>query len=232
MNAPSDDRAAAARLALFDLDHTLLSGDSDALWCEFLMDEGVLARAQFEARNAEMATRYQAGSVTPHEFCEFYVGTLAGRSPAEWQPMCERFVRGVVLPRIPASAHALVEQHRARGERLVLTTATNRLLTEATARHLRIETLIATEVEVLGGICTGRTAGLLNMREGKVTRLLEWLAVQGQGAGALHDATFYSDSVNDLPLLAAVGTPVAVDPDARLLPHALAQRWQVLTLER
>ena len=232
MTAPSDDRTAVPRLALFDLDHTLLSGDSDALWCEFLMDEGLLARAEFEARNADMARRYQQGSVTPREFCEFYVGTLQGRSPAEWQPLCERFVRSVVVPRIPASAHALVDQHRARGERLVLTTATNRQLTEATARHLRIDTLIATEVEVVNGVCTGRTAGTLNMREGKVTRLVEWLAAQGQGALALRDATFYSDSVNDLPLLAAAGTPVAVDPDARLRAHALAQGWSVLALQR
>ncbi len=232
MSGLRGDTAATPLLALFDLDHTLLSGDSDALWCEFLMTEGVLARAAFEARNAEMARRYEEGSVAAREFCNFHVGTLAGRSPAEWQPVCERFVRSWVLPRIPASAQALVEQHRARGEQLVLTTATNRLLTEATARHLGIDTLIATEVEVVGGVCTGRTAGLLNMREGKVTRLVEWLATQEQGVAALRHATFYSDSINDLPLLAAVGTPVAVDPDARLHAQALAQGWRVLTLER
>ena len=232
MSGLRGDPAATPLLALFDLDHTLLSGDSDALWCEFLMDEGVLPRAMFEARNAEMARRYQAGSVAPREFCDFYVGTLAGRSLAEWRPVCERFVRSRVLQRIPASAHALVERHRARGERLVLTTATNRLLTEATARHLCIDTLIATEVEVVAGVCTGRTARTLNMREGKVTRLVEWLAAQGQGGAALRDATFYSDSINDLPLLAAVGTPVAVDPDAGLHAHALAQGWRVLALVR
>ena len=220
------------RLALFDLDHTLLSGDSDMLWCEFLMSEGLLPRAEFEPRNAEMAGHYADGSVTPQAFCAFYAGTLAGRSPLEWRPWCERFVREAVLPRIPASALALVDAHRTRGDRLVLTTATNRLLTAPTAVHLGIGDLIATEVEVVGGVCTGRTDGTLNMREGKVERLRAWLAVEGLAAAALAQAVFYSDSLNDLPLLTAVGTPVAVDPDPQLRAHAVARGWVVLTLAR
>ena len=222
----------SAALALFDLDHTLLSGDSDVLWCEFLMDEEVLDRAEFGARNAEMARRYAEGSVTALDFCNFYVSTLAGRSPSAWQPICERFVATAVLPRIPASARALVESHRERGDRLVMTTATNRLLTEATARHLRIDTLIATEVEVANDVCTGRPAGVPNMRDGKVTRLHAWLAAQGVPTTALATATFYSDSINDLPLLQAVGVPIVVDPDTRLRAHALAAHWPILELAR
>ena len=221
------------RLALFDLDHTLLTGDSDVLWCEFLMDAGLLDRAEFQPRNDDMARRYADGSVTAQAFCEFYVSTLAGRTLAEWRPWCERFLNEVVAPRIPASARTLVESHRARGDRLVMTTATNRVLTELTAQHLRIDDLLATEVEVVDGRCTGRTSGVLNMRDGKVTRLTEWLAAQGlRPNDELPRALFYSDSINDLPLLRAVGEPIAVDPDARLSSEAASSGWQVLKLPR
>jgi HAD superfamily hydrolase (TIGR01490 family) len=220
------------RLALFDLDHTLLTGDSDVLWCEFLMDEGVLERAGFEPRNADMARRYADASVSAQAFCEFYVSTLAGRSPAQWQPWCARFLRDVVAPRIPASARALVDDHRRRGDRLVLTTATNRVITEMTAAHLGIGELIATEVAVRDGVCTGQTSGTLNMRDGKVARLQDWLHARGLAPALLAEATFYSDSSNDLPLLQAVAEPVAVDPDDRLRAHAESAGWRLLELAR
>lgn len=220
------------KLALFDLDHTLLSGDSDVLWCEFLMRQGVLDRAAFEPRNADMARRYADASVSVQDFCDFYVGTLAGRSPAQWQPLCDQFLIEVIAPRIPASAHALVDEHRQQGHTLVLTTATNRVITGMTAKYLGIDHLIATEVELEGGVCTGRTSGTLNMREGKVTRLRDWLAEHGLPATLLAQATLYSDSSNDLPLLGAVAEPVVVDADARLLAHARAAGWKVLNLPR
>ena len=220
------------RLALFDLDHTLLSGDSDVLWCEFLMDEGLLDRAGFEPLNADMARRYAEASVSAQDFCDFYVSTLAGRTLEQWRPICQRFLDEVIAPRIPASAHALVETHRARGDRLVLTTATNRVLTELTAQHLRIADLLATEVEVAGGICTGRTRGVLNMRDGKVARLQAWLAEQSLAPALLATAVFYSDSSNDLPLLLAVGEAVVVDPDPALRRHARSAGWSVLELAR
>jgi len=220
------------KLALFDLDHTLLTGDSDVLWCEFLMDRGVLDRAAFQPRNDAMAQRYREGSVSAEAFCDFYVSTLAGRSLADWRVVCEDFLREVVAPRIPPSARELVEAHRGLGHRLVMTTATNRVLTELTARHLRIDTLLATEVEVVDGRCTGRTRGVLNMREGKVARLHSWLHEQGVAADALREAVFYSDSINDLPLLQAVGEPIVVDPDARLRAHAAAVGWPMVELPR
>ncbi len=202
------------------------------LWCEFLMDMGLLDRTEFEPRNDEMARRYADGSISVQAFCDFYVATLAGRTLAEWQPWCERFLDELIVPKIPASARALVESHRVRGDRLVMTTATNRVLTELTAKHLRIEDLLATEVELVGGRCTGRAGGVLNMREGKVTRLRTWLNEQGLPADALAWATFYSDSSNDLPLLQAVGNPVVVDPDVRLRAHALTAGWPVMELRR
>lgn len=218
------------RLALFDLDHTLLDGDSDVLWCAFLMDAGVLDRADFAARNAAMEAAYRSGDVTPQAFSAFYVSTLAGRSPAGWEPLRQAFLQQQIAPRICAAAHALVARHRDAGDLLVLTTATNRFLTELTAAHLGIEHLLATECELAGDGCfSGRPTGVLNMREGKVTRLHTWLAARGETL-ADFDSTAYSDSINDLPLLCAVNTAVTVNADARLSAEAAARGWPALQL--
>jgi HAD superfamily hydrolase (TIGR01490 family) len=216
-------------LALFDLDHTLLDGDSDVLWCAFLMDEGVLDRADFEARNADMEARYKAGTVGVAEFADFYVGTLAGRTPAEWEPLRARFLERVVVPCIRPGAPQLVRRHLDAGDLVAMTTATNRFITELTARHFGIPHLLATEPELVDGRFSGRTAGVLNMRQGKVRRLEAWLSERGLQPGDLH-STAYSDSINDLPLLEAVDVPVAVHPDARLAPIARERGWAVLSL--
>jgi HAD superfamily hydrolase (TIGR01490 family) len=222
------------RLALFDLDGTLLDGDTDELWCEFLMAEGFLERAGFAARNRSIADRYAAGAIAPAEFCAFYASTLAGRTPAQWAPLRERFVALVIAPRLGTAAHELVARHRNAGERVVLTTATNRFLTAPIADRLGIAAsdLIATELQLEGGRFSGRNSGILNMREGKVERIEGWLAEQAIAPGALAEAVFYSDSANDLPLLRAVGRPVAVDPDSRLRAEAEKAGWTILRLAR
>ncbi|MBX3605315.1 MAG: HAD family hydrolase [Piscinibacter sp.] len=219
-------------LALFDLDHTLLSGDSDVLWCEFLIRHGQVP-ADWRERNAHMEAGYRSGTVSVAAFSDFYASLLAGHDAAFWAPWRERFLHDEVLPRIPPAARALVARHRDAGHRLVLTTATNRLIAEPTAAALGFAQLIATELEQSGGRYTGRTTGTLNMREGKVARLQAWLAALGEDATqALAQAHAYSDSANDLPLLQAVGFPVAVDPDERLLAHAQVHAWPVLRLPR
>ena len=219
-------------LTLFDLDHTLLEGDSDVLWCEFLMGRGILDRAEFEPRNRRMERDYNAGTVSPLVFCEFYVATLQGRSHAEWEPLRREYLETVIAPRIGPVAHDLVARHRDAGDLVVLSTATNRFLTELTAAHLGIANLIATECEIgEDRRFTGRVAGTLNMREGKVARLHEWLALQRI---ELHecDSTLYSDSINDLPLLQAVRRPIAVNPDIRLATEAADRGWAVLHLHK
>ncbi|MBN8492178.1 MAG: HAD family hydrolase [Burkholderiales bacterium] len=218
------------RLALFDLDHTLLDGDSDQLWCEFLMDRGVLPRDPFEAQNRQMARDYAAGAVSAQAFCDFYIGTLAGRSAAEWQALRAEFMDTRVAPRIGARARALVDKHREAGDRLVLTTATCRFLSELSAQVLGFADLIATECEIdAAGRFTGRSQGVLNMREGKVLRLHDWLAAQ-RLALADCETLLYSDSINDLPLLSAVQRAVAVNPDAKLAAVAAERGWPVIEL--
>lgn len=219
----------AGRLVLFDLDHTLLSGDSDVLWCEFLMAQGVLKRADFAQRNADMDARYRAGVVGAQEFADFYVGTLAGRSPEQWEDLRREFMATQIASRIPAAALELVKRHQEAGDLAVMTTATNRFITELTAQHFGIPHLLATEPEQRDGVFTGRCSGTLNMRAGKVERLHQWLAGRGQALGDF-DSVAYSDSINDLPLLEAVDEPVVVDPDARLAVLAGERGWRVLRI--
>jgi HAD superfamily hydrolase (TIGR01490 family) len=229
--AYEEDWVSKPRLACFDLDHTLLSGDSDVLWCEYLIDTGHLDRDTFQAKNADMEVQYKAGSVAMDEFANFYVGTLTGFTPAHWEPVRQAFLRECIIPRLPADAVNLVQHHRQAGDELVLTTATNRFITELTARHLGFKHLIATEPEIVGGNFSGKTIEVLNMREGKVARLAAWLASRGQSLGDF-DSAAYSDSINDLPLLKAVNRAVAVDPDARLEAEAQTRGWTVLRLAR
>lgn len=219
------------KLTLFDLDHTLLSGDSDVLWCDFLIDQGVLEREKFAAGNARLEARYKAGTVGLEELANFYVGTLAGRTPEDWEPLRQTFLAAIIVPRIGRAAIELVNRHLDAGDLVVMTTATNRFITELTAIYLRIEHLIATEPEMRKGVFTGGTTGTLNMREGKVVRLHEFLSACGHPLKNFK-STAYSDSINDLPLLQTVNRPVAVDPDARLRAKALTRGWKIMELAR
>jgi HAD superfamily hydrolase (TIGR01490 family) len=223
------------KLALFDLDGTLLDGDTDELWCAFLIDEGILDRATFEPRNRDVVTRYKAGSIGPAEFCAFYASTLAGRTAQAWAAQRARFVETWVLPCIGAAARALVARHRDLGEKVLLTTATNRFLTEPIAESLGFadDELIATELETRDGAFTGTNAGVLNMREGKVTRLEAWLRARGEDVdAAIGEASFFSDSANDLPLLCAVASAFVVDPDPILRREAEERGWPILARPR
>ncbi|MES2958435.1 MAG: HAD family hydrolase [Pseudomonadota bacterium] len=219
------------QLALFDLDHTLLSGDSDVLWCDFLIEQGVLD-ADMRQRGQDMADRYRAGTVMPKAYCDFHAATLAGHDAVSLQPLRQRFLHDWIRPRIPTDARALLERHRTAGDTLVLTTATNRAVSELTAADLGVDHYLCTELEQIDGRFTGRTTGVLNIRTGKVDRLRQWLASLGQPERVLADASFYSDSINDLALLSAVRRPVVVDPDPRLESTALWKGWTVLRLNR
>jgi len=218
-------------LTLFDLDHTLLNGDSDQLWCAFLIEAGLLP-VRWRESAIDTAARYTAGTISPPDYCGFFAGMLAGFAPSDLLPIRERFLQEVVRPLIPDGARALLARHRQAGDLLVLTTATNRIVSELTAADLGVDHYLCTELEVVDGRLSGRTRGTANMGTGKLARLREWLEANGEAAGTLKQAVFYSDSINDLSLLSVVGRPVVVDPDPRLEATALRKRWTVMRLHR
>jgi HAD superfamily hydrolase (TIGR01490 family) len=217
------------QLALFDLDGTLIHGDSDTLWCRFLADCGEIDADQ-AARCAWVAEHYANGTVVPEEYCLAQAALLAGRSLESLQPLRQRFLTEVIRPRIPHAARELLARHRADGDTLLLTTATNRIVSGLTAADLGVDAHLCTELEWVDGRCTGRLDGGPHMRAGKLARIRAWLAMRGEGEATLRRASFYSDSINDLALLSAVGRPVVVDPDPRLAATAMRKGWSVLRL--
>ncbi|MFO1324095.1 MAG: HAD family hydrolase [Burkholderiales bacterium] len=217
-------------LALFDLDHTLLPHDTDEQWTEFLLEHGKLDRAAFDAANRDLVSRYQRGEAGAIEFTEFYLSTLIPFGVDELTALHAAFMRERILPAIPVAARDLISKHRRLGHLLVLTTATSRFLTGPVARELGFEHHIATEPEIKDGRYTGRVTGTPNMREGKVERLLEWLAARDLSMSDFRESWFYSDSQNDLPLLSHVTHPVAVNPDPVLAAHARHKGWPQITI--
>ena len=218
------------QLACFDLDNTLLATDSDHEWGQFLIDLGVRDRARHTAANDRFYADYQAGTLDIEAFLAYQLAPLAEHSLEQLDAWHRQFMRERILPRVARSARKLVQQHREAGHTLVIVTATNAFVTAPIAREFGIEHLIATEPEQLDGRYTGRYAGVPSFREGKVTRLEQWLALQGQGLDTLAESWFYSDSRNDLPLLERVTHPVAVDPDPALEAVAHQRRWPVISL--
>lgn len=216
-------------LALFDLDNTLLAGDSDHAWTEFLIGRGVVDGEAYRSRNDRFYAQYKAGTLDIHEFLRFQLAPLAAYEPERLEAWHAEFMAECIRPMISVQARALVEEHRGRGDTLVIITATNDFVTAPIAAEFGVGHLIATRAERDGGRYTGRVEGVPCFREGKVARLLEWLSERGD---TLAGSFFYSDSHNDLPLLTQVEHPVAVDPDARLRAHAQAQGWPILHLHR
>ncbi len=217
-------------LALFDLDNTLLSGDSDFEWSQFLVEEGVLDRELFEAKNLAFYEQYKAGTLNIGEFLDFQLKPLSRHARKVLDDWHEEFMRRKVRPMMGAKARDLVSKHQAAGDVCVIVTATNSFVTAPIAREFGVEHLIATDPEQKNGEFTGRVAGVPSFREGKVLRMESWLAERGWNWESFGTTWFYSDSLNDLPLLAKVKRPVAVDPDATLRAHAEKQGWTVISL--
>jgi HAD superfamily hydrolase (TIGR01490 family) len=212
-------------LALFDLDHTLLTLDSDEAWVEFLIDQGTLDRAEFERTNHDLVARYRAGEATSIEFTHFYLSTLVGRDPADLAAWHAKYLERKIRPAISKAARDLLAHHREKAHLMVLTTATGRFIAAPIARELEFDDFIATEPEMKDGRYTGRVAGTPNLRDGKVTRLEAWLAERGLALDGFRQSWFYSDSVNDLPLLMRVTHPVAVNADPPLTALARMKNW-------
>lgn len=224
------EKEAMLRLVLFDLDNTLLGGDSDFEWAQFLIEQGVLDREVYEARNQAFYEQYKAGTLDIHEFLDFQLKPLSRHSRAQLDAWHAQFMRDKIRPLILPKARELVARHAAKADLMAIITATNSFVTRPIAREFGIDNLIATEPEEVDGAFTGRAAGVPSFREGKVTRLESWLNDRGLAWQGLSESWFYSDSLNDLPLLQRVSRPVAVDPDATLRLHAEKYGWPVISL--
>lgn len=218
------------KLALFDLDNTLLSGDSDFEWSQFLIEQGVLDRELFESKNLAFYNQYKAGTLDIDEFLDFQLKPLSRHSRNILNGWHAEFMQQKVRPMMGELARNLVAQHLAAGEVCAVVTATNRFVTAPIAREFGIPHLIATDPEEINGEFTGRVAGVPSFREGKVLRVESWLAGCGWTWASFEQSVFYSDSLNDLPLLTKVDCPVAVDPDATLRQHAEKVGWKIISL--
>lgn len=214
-------------LAIFDLDNTLLAGDSDHAWGQFLIDQGLVDATVVKAANETFYQQYQAGELDIDRYLRFSLSFLANKPLNELASLHRLFMEKVIEPMIAPGTQALLQHHRDRGDTLMIITATNRFVTGPIAEHLGIPHLIACEAERLNGTYTGLPTGIPSYQEGKVVRLHAWLDEHGE---SLDGAWFYSDSLNDLPLLRLVDNPVAVDPDATLAAEAQRQNWPIISL--
>lgn len=214
-------------LAIFDLDNTLIAGDSDHLWGEFLVENKLVDAEYFKQKNDEFYQDYVEGKLDIYKYIEFSLSPLTQYSMTKLDELHQQFMESHIQPIMLPKAKALIESHRDKGDTLLVITATNRFVTAPIVEAFGIENLLAIEVEVVDGQYTGKSFGVPSFKEGKVTRLNDWLA---ENTLSLEGAYFYSDSHNDIPLLAKVDHPVVVDGDDQLLKHAKTNNWKCISL--
>lgn len=218
------------KLALFDLDHTLLPIDSDYSWGQFTITLGWTDPVEFARRNDEFYAHYQAGTLDVHDYVRFATEAVRQRGAQQAQAARERFMAEVIQPAIRPQALDLVRRHQQAGDEVLIITATNEFVTRPIADLFGVPQLIAVELmRDNTGWITGEIRGTPSFREGKVRRFQDWLAARGLAREAA-DVTFYTDSVNDLPLMDNADHPVATNPDSRLRTLALERGWRVLDL--
>lgn len=214
-------------LAIFDLDNTLIGDDSDYLWGQFLVDQGIVDQAYYEAANAKFYDDYRQGTLDINEFLRFSLKPLADHPFDKLQQWRAQFVETIIKPKLLKPAQQLVDKHRERGDTLLVITATNRFVTEPIVNLYGISQLLATTPEFVDGQYTGNVSGIPCFQQGKVTQLEAWLQ---NSTETLVDSWFYSDSHNDLPLLQRVTYPVAVNPDEKLASFAENAGWPIISL--
>lgn len=218
------------RLTLFDLDHTLLAGDSDYGWGQFMVRHALVDAADYAQKNAAFYAAYQAGTLDQAKYLEFSLEPLTRYPMDELAAWHRKFMVEVIQPLMTVAGRELVADRLRAGDVVVIITSTNSFITGPIARAYGVEHLIATDPEMRAGRYTGRVAGIPAFREGKVARLHAWLGRRGKCLDDFAQTWFYSDSTNDLPLLEAVTHPVAVDPDGALRQIAEQRRWPIITL--
>jgi len=218
------------RLAIFDLDNTLLGGDSDHAWGEYLIHAGLVDADEHRRRNDEFYAQYKQGTLDMNAYLEFAIAPVVGFSRERLQALHADFMQTFVEPMMLPAAQALVDQHKAEGDITLIVTATNRFVTEPIARRLGVDALIATDLEEKDGVFTGKIAGIPCFQAGKITKLQDWLTARADASLSMDNSVFYSDSFNDIPLLEVAGEAVAVDPDDKLRAHADSKGWRVISL--
>lgn len=220
------------RLAIFDLDNTLIAGDSDHGWGEFMVAKGLVDPVEYKRANDQFYADYERGELDLQAYLNFSLAPLTRFSLDELASLHQQFMQEVINPLRLPQAEALLDKHRAEGDYLLIITSTNSFITHPIAAALGVDGILATDAEIVGGRYTGQMTGVPCFREGKITRLHQWLeTAREQGFdGDLSGCYFYSDSINDLPLLQAVDNPVAVDPDDTLRQHAEQHGWSIISL--
>ena len=214
-------------LAIFDLDNTLIAGDSDHGWGEFLVANDKVDHDHYQKMNDRFYADYEAGCLDILAYLEFSLAPLAATPMEELAQLHLEFMRQIISPLRLPKAEALIEQHRQAGDRLLVITSTNRFIVEPICQALGIDELLATDPEIIDNRYTGKIVGTPTYQEGKVERLNLWLSENDE---SLVGSYFYSDSINDLPLLLEVDKPVAVDPDAALSAEATSRGWDIISL--
>ncbi len=217
-------------LALFDLDNTLLAGDSDYNWSLFLINQGLLDAKTHHERNEQFYLDYKNGHLDIYKFLEFQLKPLSQHPVKFLDALHVKFMDQVIRPMMTKKAQNLVDKHKAQGDLCLIITATNSFVTKPIASAYGIENLIGTDPEMLDGQYTGGVTGVPSFQEGKVTRINQWLAARGQTLSSFETSYFYSDSHNDLPLMKLVTNPVAVDADTTLTEYAQQQGWSHISL--
>jgi HAD superfamily hydrolase (TIGR01490 family) len=215
------------KLAIFDLDNTLIAGDSDHSWGQFLVEKQLVDADTYRRANDQFYEEYKNGTLDIRRYLEFSLKPLTQHNLDALTKLHAEFMASHIEPMMLPKAQALLAEHRTQGDYLLIITATNRFVTRPIAQHLGVDDIIATDPELIDGRYTGGFVGTPTFQQGKVIRLQEWLAAKDFD---LSQAYFYSDSINDLPLLEQVGIPVAVDPDARLQAIAEARQWKIMSL--
>ena len=216
------------KLVIFDLDNTILNGDSDYSWINFLINENYVDKHEYEKRNQYFYDQYYEGNLDYDEWAEFALSTMKGKTPFDLEEPLSKFLSTVIEPIINIYALRLLHNHHHDNDIMLLASATNSVLVEPIARRLGFENIVATEVEIIDGVYTGKVYGRPALGQGKLTKVEEWAAQNN--IKDFKDAIFYSDSINDLPLLSEVGVPIAVNPDDQLRNLSIKNNWEVIDL--
>ncbi len=219
-----------SKLAIFDLDNTLLGGDSDHAWGEYLIHAGLVDAEEHRRRNDGFYAQYKQGVLDMNEYLEFAIAPVVGFSKTRLAQLHAEFMQLFVEPMMLPAAQSLVDQHKAAGDLCLIVTATNRFVTGPIAERLGVHDLIATDLEIRNEVFTGKISGIPCFKSGKINKLQEWLNARGDTSLSLDNSIFYSDSFNDIPLLEVASEAVAVDPDDTLKAHASSKGWRIISL--